>query len=322
MARHILAIDLGTSALKVALVSTAGQVVASEQETCQVRLLPGGGAEQDPRQWWNLIAAASSALMARGAVPAESVVAVACTAQWSGTVPVDERCQPVRDAIIWMDSRGAPHVQRITHGAVNVRGYGVDKLARWLRTTGGIPARSGKDPIAHILWLKHEEPETYRRAHLFLEPKDWLNARLTGRAAASFDSIALHWVTDNRHPDRIRYDPALLRLAGIEQSQLPELRAATDILGPLAPGPADELGVADGRLALAGQHPVAQERQRGAGGLLLVGDEVPPRYRRGKRGHVVQQVGLLERYVAGQPGGGADVQVRLVVPGGPGPDRR
>ena len=81
---------------------------------------------------------------------------------------------------------------------------------------------------------------------LFLEPKDWLNARLTGRLAASFDSIALHWVTDNRHPDRIRYDPALLRLAGIEQSRLPELLAATDILGPLLPGPAAALGVPAG----------------------------------------------------------------------------
>src|SRR5262249_31027614 len=157
MTRHILAIDLGTSALKVALVSTAGEVAAAEQDTCQVRLLPGGGAEQDPEQWWDLITAAASRLMARAGVPAESGGAVACTAQWSGTVPVDERCQPLRDAIIWMDSRGAPYVERITRGAVNVQGYGVGKLARWLRTTAGIPARSGKDPIAHILWLKHEE---------------------------------------------------------------------------------------------------------------------------------------------------------------------
>ena len=202
MARHVLSIDLGTSALKVALVSIAGEVVASEQETHQVRLLPGGGAEQDPRHWWDLITKASSRLMARGAVPAESVAAVACTAQWSGTVPVDEHGQPIRDAIIWMDSRGAPYVRRITGGVVKVQGYGVVKLVRWLRTTAGIPSRSGKDPIAHILWLEHEEPETYHRAHMFLEPKDWLNARLTGRLAASFDSIALHWVTDTRHAGR------------------------------------------------------------------------------------------------------------------------
>jgi len=246
VARHVLAIDLGTSALKVAVVSMAGEVVAAEEETHQVRLLPGGGAEQDPRQWWDLIAKASSRLMERRAVPPESVVAVACTAQWSGTVPVDEHGEPIRDAIIWMDSRGEPYARQITGGAVKVQGYGVVRLARWLRTTAGAPARSGKDSIAHILWLKHQEPETYRRAYRFLEPKDWLNARLTGRCAASFDSIALHWVTDNRHPDRIRYDPALLRLAGIEQSRLPELLAATDILGPLSAEPADSLGVPAG----------------------------------------------------------------------------
>ena len=246
MVRHVLAIDLGTSALKVALVSTEGEVVAAEQEACTVSLIPGGGAEQDPLHWWELITRASTRLMARGVVPARSVAAVSCTAQWSGTVPVDENSQPIRDAIIWMDSRGAPYVQRIAGGPVRVHGYGVDKLARWVRATAGIPARSGKDPIAHILWLQHEEPQTYRRAHLFLEPKDWVNAQLTGRPAASFDSIALHWVTDNRQVDRIRYDPALLRLAGIRRSQLPDLLPATDVLGPLVASRADALGVPAG----------------------------------------------------------------------------
>ena len=246
MQRHILAIDLGTSALKVALVSMAGEIAASEQEACRVELRAGGGAEQDPEMWWALITRAASRLMARGVVPAESVAAVSCTAQWSGTVPVDERGRPIRHAIIWMDSRGAPFARRITGGPVRVQGYGVDKLVRWIRKTAGIPARSGKDPIAHILWLKHQEPDAYRRAHLFLEPKDWLNLRLTGQAAASYDSIALHWVTDNRRPNAIRYDPALLRLAGVERSKLPQLLAATDILGPLLPEQADALGVPAG----------------------------------------------------------------------------
>ena len=48
MARNILAIDLGTSALKVALVSAAGEVVAAEQDTCQVRLLPAAGRSRIP----------------------------------------------------------------------------------------------------------------------------------------------------------------------------------------------------------------------------------------------------------------------------------
>src|SRR5271166_1329364 len=252
MDRHVLAIDLGTSALKVALVSLTGDLVAAEQETCRVKLLPGGGAEQDPLDWWDLITKASSRLMAGSGVPAESIAAVSCTAQWSGTVPVGADGAPVRDAIIWMDSRGAPYVRAITGGLIQVQGYGVGKLARWIRTTAGLPSRSGKDPIAHILWLKHCEPEAYGRTRLFLEPKDWLNLRMTGRAVASHDSIALHWVTDNRHRDQIDYDPALLRLAGLDRGTLPDLVAATDIVGPLLAEPAAALGVPAGIPVVAG----------------------------------------------------------------------
>jgi xylulokinase len=252
VARHVLAIDLGTSALKVALVSVTGEVVAAEEAAHRAELLPGGGAEQDPEGWWALISQVSSRLMARGTVAAGEVAAVCCTAQWSGTVPVDGDGRPVRNAIIWMDSRGAPYARRITGGPVRVRGYGPDKLARWIRKTGGIPSHSGKDSLAHILWLKHAEPESYRAASLFLEPKDWLNLLLTGRAAASFDSIALHWVTDNRDPARIRYDQALLRRAGVPQEKLPPLRAATDVLGPLLAGPAAALGVPAGLPVVTG----------------------------------------------------------------------
>jgi xylulokinase len=249
--RHVLAIDLGTSALKVALVTMAGQVVASREEACRVRLLPGGGAEQDPeRDWWDVITRAAGQLA--GSVPAESVAAVCCTAQWSGTVPAGADGAPVRNAIIWMDSRGAPCVREVTGGPVRIQGYGAGKLARWIRVTAGLPSRSGKDSVAHILWLKAAEPDAYARTRVFLEPKDWLNLRLTGRAAATYDSIALHWVTDNRDPRRIGYDPRLLALAGLDADKLPELIAATDIVGPLLPGPAAALGVRPGIPVVAG----------------------------------------------------------------------
>jgi xylulokinase len=262
--RHVLAVDLGTSALTVALASIDGTIVAAEQEPCSVSLLPGGGAEQDPEDWWTLIAKASTRLLAGGTVAPASVAAVSCTTQWSGTVATGPDGRALRPAIIWMDSRGAPQARRVTGGPVRVQGYGVDKLARWVRKTGGVPGRSGKDPLAHILWLKDNEPDTYARSRYFLEPKDWLNLRLTGRAAATYDSIALHWVTDNRDPAAIHYDRELLRLAGVERSQLPDLVAATEVLGPLLPGPAAELGLPAGIAVVAGT-PDVQSAAIGSG---------------------------------------------------------
>ncbi len=241
--RYILAIDLGTSGPKVGLVSADGAVIAHEFEATPVILLPAGGAEQDPDGWWTAITRASQRLMARQLAPPEAIAAVCCTSQWSGTVPIDRDGQALHRAIIWMDARGAPYVDDIVGGPLRVQGYAPHKLLTWIRLTGGVPTRSGKDPIAHILYLKHARPDIYHAADKFLEPKDYLNLRLTGQVASAADAITMHWLTDNRRLDRVDYHPRLLALAGVERARFPDLKRAADILGPLLPTAAHALGV-------------------------------------------------------------------------------
>ncbi len=199
-------------------------------------------------------------------VPIEKVAAVSCTAQWSGTVAVDRGGEPLMNAIIWMDSRGARYLDRITGGPIKIEGYGVGKLVRWLRLTGGIPAHAGKDPIAHILYIKHELPQIYRKTYKFLEPKDYLNLRLTGRFAASYDSITLHWLTDNRDISNIAYHDKLIAMSTIDRSKLPDLRRAVDILGPLRPEVAAELGLSE-RVQVVMGTPDMHSAAIGSGGI-------------------------------------------------------
>ncbi|MFQ5676336.1 MAG: FGGY-family carbohydrate kinase [bacterium] len=241
--KYILAIDLGTSGPKVALVSTEGKIVDHEVEKTGLLVFEDGGVEQNPDDWWNAIIRATRQLLKRGLVSKQDIAAISCTTQWSGTVAVDRRGQPLMNAISWMDSRGAPEVQRICKGIVNIEGYGLLKLKRWLRLTGGVPGLSGKDPVGHILFIKNKLPNVYEQTYKFLEPKDYINLRLTGQFAASYDSIILHWVTDNRDISRIAYDRRLLKMASLEREKLPDLKQATDILGPLKLEIAEELGL-------------------------------------------------------------------------------
>ena len=62
------AIDLGTTSLKVGLVSFAGDVVWSDVAPCHTAVLPGGGREQDPGEWWSTICSMIRSGMASGAV--------------------------------------------------------------------------------------------------------------------------------------------------------------------------------------------------------------------------------------------------------------
>jgi xylulokinase len=127
-----------------------------------------------------------------------------------------------------------------------VLGYDPRKILRWVRVTGGAPGLSGKDPVSHILFIRDQFPEVYRDTATFLEPVDFLNLRLTGRTCASFDSIAAHWVTDNRNIDRVVYDDRLLSITGLDRAKLPDLVPPGSIVGPLTAGAAADLGLPEG----------------------------------------------------------------------------
>ncbi len=249
MSEHVLAIDLGTSGPKVALVGSDGSVTSGQFEPIDLVLLPDGGAEQDPTQWWAAIGAATR----RAITGADATIAaISVTTQWSGTVAVDTAGNAIGNAIIWMDTRGARHVDKLITGPIRFEGYDIRKARRWIQLTGGAPTRAGKDPIAHILYLRSEQPEVYNSTAVFLEPKDYVNLRLTGRAVATYDSIALHWLTDNRDPSTIDYHDDLLAYTGLDRSQLPDLVPATSIIGELTPAAAADLGLSPGIPVLGG----------------------------------------------------------------------
>jgi xylulokinase len=264
--KYILAVDMGTSGPKTVLVTTRGRVVGHEFEPIELLLLPGGGAEQDPEEWWSAIMAASRRLLARELVSVDDIVAVSVTTQWSGTVAVDRDGNHLMNAIIWMDTRGGRYVDEAFDGLVKVEGYGLVKLLRWIRITGGLPGHHGKDPTAHILYIKNEHPDVYERTHKFLEPKDYINHRLTGRFAAGYDSITLHWVTDNRDISRVAYHDGLIRSLGLDRDKLPDLQQAATVLGPLRGEVARELGLEEDLPVVVGT-PDVQSASVGSGAV-------------------------------------------------------
>jgi len=239
----ILAVDLGTSGPKTALVTVHGKLIDACFEEVPLLLPEEGGAEQDPAAWWAAIKNTAKTVLARNPEPAASLAAVCCTSQWSGTVCVDEAGEPLMNAVIWLDTRGSPYIRDIVRGFPRIEGYGAGKLIKWLRLTGGIPSLSGKDPLAHILYIKNERPEIFARTYKFLEPRDFINARLTGRLATSQECITLHWLTDNRDLKKVDYHPGLLAMAGLSEEKLPAIRSSVDILGPVRPELARELGL-------------------------------------------------------------------------------
>ncbi|MBF0121659.1 MAG: FGGY-family carbohydrate kinase [Desulfobacterales bacterium] len=241
--KYIIAIDHGTSGIKAAIVSAIGKIIDFEYEKTPIYFSNGGGAEQDPNDWWNALINTSKKLVQKGSVESKDITSICVSSTFSSTVFVDKNGSHLMNAITWMDTRGAKYISDVIKGFPIFQGYGLLNLLRWVLKTAGAPSLSGKDDIAHVLLVKHAFPEVYKNTFMCLPSKDFLNLKLTGKFKASYDSIHLFWVTDIRDINNIQYDYDLINRLKIDPEKLPPLMNSTDILGTISHDVAEEIGI-------------------------------------------------------------------------------
>jgi xylulokinase len=248
----ILAVDLGTSGMKVALITICGKVLGWQVEPIRLLITPDGGAEQSPEAWWQAFLSAAGRLLEGEPGAGSKVCAVCCSTQGEGTVPVDRDGNALANCILWMDMRGAPCLRKQLGGLLNIDGASLARVLRFIRLTGGMPSMTGKDPAGHMLFIRDTRPDLYARTYKFLNVLDYLNLRLTGRFVATYDSIMTSWVTDNRDPDAVHYHDSLISTLGLDPAKLPEIVACTEVIGTLKPELAERLGLRTDLQVVAG----------------------------------------------------------------------
>src|SRR5262245_56989887 len=136
---QILAIDLGTSGMKAALVAADGTVTGWAERPVALQILPGGGAEQDPVAWWSWLAEVVADLGRAHPEHLRAVTTVCSSTQGEGTIAVDAAGLPLTPCITWLDMRGAANLRKQFAGFPSYGGVSLRRVLRWLRLTGGMP---------------------------------------------------------------------------------------------------------------------------------------------------------------------------------------
>ena len=239
--RHVLAIDLGTSGPKAAVVDATGHTPGTARASVDTLTQPGGIAEQDPHQIWDAVKSAAVQALAVSGVRRDDIVAVICSSQYSSIIPVDRDGQPTSNLVLWQDHRGTKKDLRRLPAFPRHADNPLDKL-RWLRVHGIPPIADGLS-MAHMRHLKFSRPDVYERSAWLLEPMDYVTMRLTGRATANQASAFMYLMTDNRRLDITDYDPHLVAASLIDREKLPPLVPMDTIVGTLLPHVAEELGL-------------------------------------------------------------------------------
>ena len=170
---YYLGFDIGSSSVKVALVDglTGKKLVAlhEPQDEMSITALQSDWAEQDPNMWWNYICTATKRVIKEANIDATKISGIGISYQMHGLVVVDKEGAPLRNSIIWCDSRA------IEIGNTAFEEIGEEKCAEHLLNS------PGNFTASKLKWVKENEPELYKKIDKYMLPGDYIAYKLTGK---------------------------------------------------------------------------------------------------------------------------------------------
>lgn len=247
----LIAIDVGTTAIKMAAIDRNMRLVATFTAPQPVQYPQPLCVEQVPEDWWSGLSTGLRALSDLVPGLAERTAVLGVAAQVCGVVPVDRDGKPLRPCMISLDKRSGAMMRKKMGGFPSIAGFNAFKLLRSIQLTNGAPSLSGMDPTGKMMWLRLNEPEVWSRTAKLLDVKDWLLHRMTGRFVASADSANLTWLADTRRGETA-WSAELLKRFGVPREKMPEIVAGNSIVGGLTGEAASQLGLLPETPVIAG----------------------------------------------------------------------
>ncbi|MEW5961096.1 MAG: xylulokinase [Chloroflexota bacterium] len=228
-----LGIDLGTTGLKVTLLTETGQLVGSDY--CEYPILSPqpGYAEQDPAAWWTGFVAACHNLKARYPADFEEIAGIGLCGQMHTQVYLDREYEILRPAITWMDQRASELVERIN----------ADEAARTLVFEETRNFASTTYTAPQVQWVKEHQPEVWAKVAHILVAKDFVKFKLTGRMVTDYAEASGTLLFDVA---RAAWSERMFDFFGIPRPMFPEVRPSDELVGQVTPQAARLTGIKAG----------------------------------------------------------------------------
>ncbi len=228
-----LSIDLGTTGLKVALLTEAGKIVGSE--SCEYPILSPrpGYAEQDPESWWTGLVAACRSLKSRYPTEFGQIAGIGICGQMHTQVYLDKDDQVLGPAITWMDQRSSDIVDTI-NGDADSKELVFEETRNFATTTYTAP---------QVKWVKDNQPDVWRRTRRILIAKDFIKFRLTGQMVTDYSEASGTLLFD---VEKRRWSEAMFSYFGFSGSLFPRVGPSDEIIGQVTPEASELCGIRAG----------------------------------------------------------------------------
>jgi len=229
-----LGIDLGTSGLRALLLDGDGNPIGSVARTYETTHPHIGWSEQDPQLWIDALESAVLELSASYSGFAD-LSGIGVSGHMHGAVALDSNARVIRPAILWNDTRS------------HAEAAALDDTPKFRTLSGNIVFPGFTAP--KLVWMQHNEPESFAQIAKVLLPTAFVNHYLTGAFASDMsDASGTSWLDVGARD----WSDTLLRLSGMEAAQMPTLAEGSDPIGILRPALTAKWGVTGTPIVAAG----------------------------------------------------------------------
>ncbi|MEW5957965.1 MAG: FGGY-family carbohydrate kinase [Chloroflexota bacterium] len=239
--KYLLGIDNGTTVTKAALFDLQGRTLAvgSSQEVKVVHPQPGW-AEQNMDEIWQATATAIRQCLEQAKIDPAEVAGLSFSGHGGGVWLLDEAGRPVRNAIIWLDGRAKPYLDRWTE----------DGRFTQIYDESGWSLFPGIGPCAIFPWLMDHEPDSLDKARVNLSSKDWVKYCLTGEFSVDLTMASIAHMNFKTRD----YSEQVMELTGISRyrSLFSPIVAPWEVAGYVTAKAAGQTGLKQGTPVAAG----------------------------------------------------------------------
>jgi D-xylulose kinase len=239
MSTHLIALDIGTQSIRAAVVTPDGTILGIGQVKHEVDSPQPGWAQQNPDSWWKNLCNAIAQVLNETAIKPDSIAAIAACGQMHGPVGIDKNGDTTTPWVqLWCDKRCAPQCETLRQN------HDEPALAK-IAGSSVNPAWTG----LKVRWIKDNDPKAYEKSKYFLVPKDFINFKLTGIAAADPSEASGSFLWDCTQNT---YSAQLAQTVGVDLQKFAPVKASHEVIGHVTAQAAKQTQLPEGTPVVAG----------------------------------------------------------------------
>ncbi len=233
--KYILVHDLGTTGNKAVIVDENLDLLASGYTPFQSYYPHTNWVEQSPEEWWTAVVESTRAAIESSKIDPADIAVVSFSAQMMSQTPVDKNGKVLVDrTAIWADGRSDKQAERI-HKVFGSR----DEYYK----IHGVGWQSEIHVINKLRWIKDTMPEVYKNTFKFLQAKEFIAQRLTGKYATEWGDASMCGYMDIK---KRALSEEIFKAAEIDMAKVPDVLESHDIMGHITPEAAKITGLKAG----------------------------------------------------------------------------